>query len=385
MPPALHPYKPPSWAAHLTPPKLRTALAIGAPTPITPWSVPGLPAGVELWIKRDDFTGVELSGNKVRKLEFLMADAVDRGHDSVVTIGGIQSNHCRATAVAARMFGLEPHLILRIPEKTHTDTDKPSAGLTGNLLVDRLMDSRLWLVSKAEYRHHGSEKLLDMVVSQLRQQGKNPYKIPVGGSNALGTWGYIEMVRELEQQLAADPLGITDIVIACGSGGSLAGTALGCHLSPQMGDVRVHGICVCDNEGYFFNHIDTKIYPGMGHVDGPMSRSLVSLVEAAGLGYGISRPEELDTIATVAKATGVILDPVYSGKAVHALLRCLREEPRRFRGSRILFVHTGGLLGMYEKAPQLERLLPEEHSTHYLLPIAETKNHGTDKERTSSN
>ncbi|KAL5709182.1 D-cysteine desulfhydrase [Ranunculus cassubicifolius] len=135
-------------------------------------------------MQRDDLSGMQLSGNKVRKLEFLMADAVKQGADCIVTIGGIQSNHCRATAVAAKYLNLDCYLILRT-SKILADKDP---GLTGNLLVERLVGAHVDLVSKEEYSKIGSEVLTNFLKERLISEGRRPYVIPVGGSNSLGTW-----------------------------------------------------------------------------------------------------------------------------------------------------------------------------------------------------
>jgi len=174
-----------------------------------------------LWIKRDDLSGFELSGNKVRKLEFLLADALNLGHDCVITIGGKQSNHARATAVAARQLGLESHLILRTPDP---DSDP---GLVGNLLFNRLVGSKIYTVSPSNYAQLGQTKLVNILAEQLRKEGKNPYCIPVGGSNAMGTWGYLEAVNELIEQMKELSLHFDHLVVACGSGGTACGLALG--------------------------------------------------------------------------------------------------------------------------------------------------------------
>lgn len=154
------------------------------PTPVQRLRLiePLLPArdlNMELWIKRDDFTGSELSGNKVRKLEFILADAVEQGCDTVVTIGGIQSNHCRATVAAANSLGLEAHVVLRT-SRLAVDQDP---GATGNLLVSRLANAHVHLVSKEEYARHGQKELGRRVVEELRAAGKKPYLIVVGGSS----------------------------------------------------------------------------------------------------------------------------------------------------------------------------------------------------------
>ncbi|KAI3436499.1 hypothetical protein D9Q98_005916 [Chlorella vulgaris] len=357
----LQPYVAPAWASKLSAvPQHRYRLA-QLPTPIHPWPV-SVPPGCELHIKRDDLTGMQLSGNKVRKLEFLLAEAVERGHDCIITIGGIQSNHARATAVAARYLGLPCHLILRNSKKL-ADSDP---GMVGNLLVERLMGAHVYQVTKEEYGQYGGPALGEKLAAQLRDQGLNPYVIPVGGSSSTGVWGYLDMVHELEQQIEGQ--GFTDIAMACGSGGTTAGIALGNRLA-GLG-LRVHAYGVCDDPAYFHAFSD-GLLEGLGAtpaVVGADSAGLFRAVQAKGAGYAISREEELRAVAKVAAATGVILDPVYTGKAVHMLLQEMRERPEAWQGRKVLFVHTGGLLGMYDKASELGSLVPPAQRLALDLP-----------------
>ncbi|KAM7252381.1 hypothetical protein ACFE04_024264 [Oxalis oulophora] len=269
------PYSPPHWASHLNPLPSHVFSLGHLPTPIHKWSLPNLPKGTQLWLKRDDLSGMQLSGNKVRKLEFLMADAIAQGADTIITIGGIQSNHCRATAVAAKYLNLHCHLILRT-SKLLVDQDP---GLVGNLLVERLVGAHVHLISKEEYGSIGSVALGNTLKERLLKEGKKPYVIPVGGSNSLGTWGYIEAIREIEEQVGAS--------------------------------------------------------------------------EAKGLGYAMNTSEELEFVKEIASATGIVLDPVYSGKAVYGLMKDMAENPSKWEGRRILFIHTGGLLGLYDKVDQI--------------------------------
>ncbi|KAG2486910.1 hypothetical protein HYH03_014409 [Edaphochlamys debaryana] len=347
------PYTPPEWAKDLTlVPTHRFRLGM-LPTPIHEWRLPGLPEGCRVLIKRDDLSGCQMSGNKVRKLEFLMDGAVAGGHDCVLTIGGVQSNHARATAVAAKYLGLDCHLILRTSRQL-VDSDP---GLIGNLLVERMAGATVHMVTKEEYAQYGSEALLERLRAELEAQGRKPYVIPVGGSNALGTWGYLQAVDEIVRQAAdLEPKygKITDVAMACGSGGTTAGLALGCHLSPLR--ARVHAYGVCDTPDYFYGYVD-HLLAGLGWRRPDGSRGLMRAVQARGAGYAMSTEEELETARAVSDATGVVLDPVYSGKAVHGLLKEMRADPGAWRGRTVLFVHTGGLLGMYDKVDQLLPLL----------------------------
>ena len=365
------PYAPPAWAAGVAhPPASRVVLA-HAPTPVHAWRPPGTPAGVTLLLKRDDMTGAELSGashvlqsvvvlvacrlthelaaaplagNKVRKLEFLLADALAGGCDCVVTAGGIQSNHCRATAVASRMLGLQAHLVLR----TRRASLRLDPGGVGNLLPERMAGAAVHLVSREQYGKHGSAALLEVAASRLRAQGRRPYVIPVGGSNGTGTWGYVQLAAELAQQRPAG--GIAALALACGSGGTVAGVALGCHLAGLGCQILAFG--VCDDPAYFSTHI-AGIYAQMGvpEADAAAALATVRFVQSRGAGYAQSTEAELRSIAACARATGVLLDPVYTGKALHGLLAELATGA--WEGRTVVFLHTGGLLGCADAAQPL--------------------------------
>ncbi|KAK1644375.1 hypothetical protein QYE76_062180 [Lolium multiflorum] len=339
------PYTPPSWASELSLIPSHNFTLGQFPTPIHKWNLPNLPKDTEVWIKRDDLAGMELSGNKVRKLEFLMADAVAQGADCVITVGGIQSNHCRATTVAAKYVNLDSYLILA----TSTPLVDEDPGLVGNLLVERLLGAHIDLVSKREFVKFGSVALTDLLKKRLLEKGRKPYVISGGGSNSLGHWGYIEAVREIEQQIQlSGDIQFDDIVVACGSGGTVAGLALGSQLSSLK--AKVHGFSVCYNSRYFYDNVQ-------GHIDelqsGLNSHDIVSIEDAKGLGYAMSTAEELKFIKDIAAATGIVLDPVYSGKAAYGMLKDMSSNPTKWKGRKVLFVHTGGLLGLYDKVDQL--------------------------------
>ncbi len=233
-------YTAPKWApAELKPPSQRLRLS-HLPTPIHRWELPGVdPSAAEVWIKRDDCTGCELSGNKVRKLEFLLAEALAGGCDSVITVGGIQSNHCRATAAAARRVGLTPHIILRTKDP---DTDP---GLVGNLMLDRMVGAHIHLVSDEEFAAKGGWGLVCELKEKLeKEHGSKVYPFPSGGSNDVGTWGYIQAIAEIEQQAKDLDVEFDAVYYACGSGGTGAGLALGMHASSLQGELV--GLCVDD-------------------------------------------------------------------------------------------------------------------------------------------
>ncbi|KAL4012815.1 hypothetical protein IC575_029929 [Cucumis melo] len=351
---SVRPYVPPSWASHLNPIPTHLSSLARLPTPIHKWNLPNLPNNTEVWLKRDDLSGMQLSGNKVRKLEFLIADALQQGADCIITIGGIQSNHCRATAVAAKYFNLDTYLILRT-SKVLVNEDP---GLTGNLLVERLVGAHVELISKEEYAKIGSVALTDFLKSKLVAEGRKPYVIPVGGSNSLGTWGYIEAIRELEQQLDSGngKIKFDDIVVACGSGGTVAGLSLGSWLSTLK--TKIRAFSVCDDPDYFYEFVQGLLDGLHAGVD---SRDIVEIQNAKGLGYAINTPDELNFVKEVAESTGVVLDPVYSGKAAYGMMKDMAENPKKWEGRKILFIHTGGLLGLYDKADQISSTLGKWH------------------------
>jgi D-cysteine desulfhydrase len=281
----------------------------------------------------------------VRKLEYILADAVASGADTIVTLGGIQSNHCRATVAAANALGLEAHVVLR----TSRLVVEEDPGVAGNLLVSRLSNAHIHLVTKEEYQKYGQAELGRRVVEELKSHGKRPYLIVVGGSSALGTYGYINMVEELaQQQDGARPP--DKVVVACGSGGTVAGIALGLDAHPLFHDTTtLDAVMVCDNASYFTEYI-VDLYKELGLDDvrarGVLERT-TTFVQGKGAGYSISREEELDTLIDIAGESSIALDPTYTGKAMHYWLQHVRNNPEQYRGKKVLFVHTGGLSSVH--------------------------------------
>ena len=339
----------------------RVALA-RAPTPLEPSRRLGRQRGVSLFWKRDDLTGVALSGNKIRKLEFLFADAEAAGADTVITCGGEQSNHCRATALAAAQRGLDCVLLLRVP-----DPSAPPA-VTANSLLDRVAGARIRYVSFAEYQRR--DQLFAEVEEQLRHAGRRPYSIPEGGSNALGAWGYVAAIEELRSQLeaqapeAASASASTSgsrpvtIVYAAGSGGTGAGIELGLRLTGWTG-ARALGFAVCDDRATFQQRISA--------IANDASRRWnlgVTIDEAAvdiddrfiGPGYARTTPTMLAVIPQVARTDGLILDPVYTGKAFFGLTQRWEADPGRAADRTFVFIHTGGIFGLFPFAADLAAL-----------------------------
>jgi D-cysteine desulfhydrase len=311
-------------------------------------------AGPRFWVKRDDHTGSELMGNKVRKLEYLMAEAIAEGATHVVTCGGAQSNHARATAFAAAQLGMRSVLVLR--------TDDPSAppAPTGNILLDRLVGATIVWITRAAWRDR--ERLLVAEADKLRAAGHRPYIVPEGGSNALGSWGYIRAMRELADDLAtiASPDKPVTIVYACGSGGTGAGLILGAKLW-RLGErgIRVAGVNVCDDRAYFVAAISRICAEAEARWDlgANVTPADIELVDGhVGLGYARSRTEELITIRDLARSDGIVLDPVYTGKAFHGVVSELRVDPARF-GSTVAFIHTGGMFGLFADPETIAQVL----------------------------
>jgi D-cysteine desulfhydrase len=316
------------------------------PTPVQPARKLSQKLGVELLVKRDDLTGSSLSGNKIRKLEFLFAEAAAQGADTVITCGGEQSNHCRATAIAAAELGLRSYLLLR------TENPKEPPAPEANILLDRLVGAEIRWVTREEYKRR--VQLFTEVQGQLLAQRRKAYVIPEGGSNAVGAWGYVGCVEELAKELGDEPL---TLVYAAGSGGTGAGLILGIKLLGLPW--RAVGVNVCDDKAYFVEAIGDIVEAAMKKWLLPITfdRSEIEIVDGyVGAGYAKSRPEELQTIRDVARAEGLILDPVYTGKAFHGMAKELERDKNAF-GPRVCFIHTGGIYGLFPKSKELEPLL----------------------------
>jgi D-cysteine desulfhydrase len=309
--------------------------------------------GVELYMKRDDLTGMALSGNKVRKLEFVLADALAKKADVVLTCGGAQSNHSRATAVAAAMVGLRCRLLLRT-----ADPAKPPPA-EGNILLDRMAGAEIVWISREEYQRR--DEIFEREATSLRKEGLTPYIIPEGASNPIGSWGYIAAAEELARDIASLPGGLerpTTIIHASGSGGTAAGMILGARLASLP--ARVVTFNVCDDQAYFvrvIGDICEQLIAGYQlKVDFDRQRDIDIIDGYVGRGYAVSRPEELTLLCDVARTEGIFLDPVYTGKAFYGMVQELNRDPGCF-GERVVFIHTGGIFGLLSIAAEIEPLL----------------------------
>ncbi len=331
------------------PPAPRKVALARTGTPLEPLPRTSAALGVEVLVKRDDLTGAELTGNKVRKLEYLLAEAEDLGADTVITCGGEQSNHCRATALAAARRGLACRLVLR------TDDPAQPPATTGNILLDRLAGAAIRWISRPDWARRNP--IMEEEAAAVRAAGGVPYVIPEGGSNAVGSWGYVAAAAELADDLATLPARSTTVIYACGSGGTGAGLIVGAKLHGLP--ARLAGVNVCDDRAYFVDAIGRIAADMIARWTLPIAVGPddIDIVDGhVGRGYAKSRPEELITIRDLCRRDGLVLDPVYTGKAFHGVVTELARDRARF-GERIVFVHTGGVFGLFPAAAELAPLL----------------------------
>jgi len=327
----------------IRPPKLSLA---ALPTPIHKLDMLSTALGKDIYIKRDDQTGVLLSGNKIRKLEFVLKDAVDKQADAVVTCGGIQSNHVRATVIAGRRLGMKPFAVLR--------GEKPGA-FDGNTLLVSLVGSEIIYVTEQEY--DDIDHVYADLERELSDRGLTPYFIPEGASNALGCWGYLEMMEELDAQQKELGIQFDSIFIALGSGGTQAGMILGKKLTRNS--AQVIGINVFKKTRNFLEYIQTIAGEAVAQYELPCAVDEADITiyhDYIGAGYAKTTDAEMEFIMNFALEEGIILDHVYTGKACYGMIDLLKRFPHQF-GQNILFVHTGGLFGLYPERERITRLL----------------------------
>ncbi|WP_339339161.1 D-cysteine desulfhydrase family protein [uncultured Oceanicoccus sp.] len=304
--------------------------------------------GPRIWVKRDDMTGSGVSGNKIRKLEFCLAKALQDGCDTVITCGGVQSNHCRTTALLCAQLGLRCHLILRGQQ----DSD-----LDGNLLLDRLAGAEINFYSNTEFQQR-DQAIYQQWVDHYAAKGSKAMVIPVGASDGIGLWGYIAACKELKSDFAREKIQPKHIISATGSGGTQGGLTVGNTLY-DLG-ATVWGINVCDDEAYFLNKVSADIdqwYQGYQHqIDAAFDpeQLQINVIDGyVGAGYAQASEQVFELIKTVARLEGLILDPVYTGKAFYGMLEQIRQG--RFADTDdIVFVHTGGIFGLFPQRDQLQ-------------------------------
>lgn len=300
--------------------------------------------GPALWVKRDDQTGATESGNKIRKLQFAVAEAIRAGADTLITCGGLQSNHARTTVVVARRMGLDVELVLR---------GEAPGRLEGNLLLDSLLGATVHLYDPEAYAD--KDAIMQTRAEVLRSEGRHPFVVAEGCSMASGSWGYIEAMREVVAWEASAGVQFDAIVSGAGSGGTAAGIELGARLFGFQGELV--GVPVCDDEAFFRQKIAGLCAETVQAYNLPTevrAEDIGLLGGYVGGGYGISSEAERESLVMLARHEGIVLEPVYSGKAFHALRSELRG---RFAGMKnVLFIHTGGAFGLAAYADVLPAL-----------------------------
>ncbi|HEV2695028.1 MAG TPA: D-cysteine desulfhydrase family protein [Verrucomicrobiae bacterium] len=299
-------------------------------------------AGPKLLIKRDDQTGLALGGNKTRKLEFLLGDAIAKGADTLITLGAVQSNHCRQTAAAAAKAGLRCELILNGKQPAHPN---------GNLLLNELLGANLHWIDRSQR----AAKLQELD-AQLRAQGRKPYLIPVGGSNGVGATGYVVAMQELVAQLKATGRPLDHLLFGTSSGGTQAGIVLGARLTGFTG--QLHGLSIDKNDPEHFEY-ETEVAQiandCAAYIGSPVrvTRDDIKVIYGyKGEGYGVVGSLERDAIRLLARSEGIVLDPVYAGRAFGALVDLIRKGTFK-KDETVLFWHTGGAPALFAYAQEL--------------------------------
>lgn len=283
--------------------------------------------GTNVWIKRDDMNGIALGGNKVRKLRYLLADAKNKGYDLVATTGGAQSNHAMLTAACCNKLGMEPILVLKKRGVTECK---------GNLILNKLMGTDVRFIDTDSYDY-----ITGAVMDEVeKEKGRPLYRIPCGGSNAIGSLGYLDCIKEIAETGEK----FDYIVTACGSGGTTAGTALGAKL--YMPGTKVISPMVDEDD------FDTIVHRLMEQVIDELELDIdipeVDLFPMWGPGYAIPSEEGNEAISMLMKNEGIVIDTCYTGKAFAGLIKRAREgffKPE----DKVLFIHTGGAGGLFSQ------------------------------------
>jgi L-cysteate sulfo-lyase len=321
------------------------------PTPFEP--LPGLTehlarpggGGPALWIKRDDCTGLAGGGNKTRKLEYLLGDALANDADTLVTQGAVQSNHVRQTAAAAARFGMKCEILL----EARTGSQATDYNRSGNVLLDELLGARV-------RRTPGGTDMVQAlaeVAAEVADAGGRPYVIPGGGSNAIGALGYAECAFELVAQANEAGLEIDRIVTATGSAGTQAGLVAG--LAVMGADIPVLGIGVRaprDAQEANVYRLAQETAALLGHPERVTRDMVVADCDFVGAGYGLVDDGVIAALKTMARTDAILLDPVYTGKAMKGLIAL--SERGDFDGETVVFLHTGGAPGLFGYQSELE-------------------------------
>lgn len=310
---------------------------LGAPTALEKLERLSLWAGRDIYVKRDDTTTLALGGNKVRKLEYLAADALAQGADTLITAGGLQSNHARQTAALAARLGLGCVVLLENPLAT---TD-PNYLHNGNRLLLDLFDAKVELVENLD----NADDQLNALAARFRHAGKKPYLVPIGGSSPIGALGYVRAGLELAEQIQQTGLDFAAVVLASGSAGTHSGLALG--LSDALPNLPVVGVTVSRSD-----EAQRPKVQGLAErtaellgIALPASFRVELWDEYFAPGYGAPNAGTLSAIKLVASQEGLLLDPVYTGKAMAGLLDGIGRQ--RFDDGPLIFLHTGGAPALF--------------------------------------
>jgi L-cysteate sulfo-lyase len=310
------------------------------PTPLEPMTrLSAALSGPRLWIKRDDCTGLSTGGNKTRKLEYLMAEALRKQADTVLTQGATQSNHARQTAAAAAKLGMACHILL---EDRTGFSDDPYR-LNGNVLLDRLHGATV------SPRASGADMAAEMeaAAEDFRARGRKPYVIPGGGSNPVGALGYVNCALELLSQFSDLGLAPAAIVHGTGSAGTQAGLVTGlvaCHSRIPVLGISVRAPKAKQEASVLALAKRTAEHLGLGDIMRPEHVSANG--DYVGAGYGIPTPGMVDAVRMLAELEGILLDPVYSGKAMAGMIDLVRKG--HFKSdSDVIFLHTGGSAALF--------------------------------------
>lgn len=302
-------------------------------------------SGVNIYIKRDDQTGSEISGNKIRKLEYSIYEALENGCDTLITCGGIQSNHARATAAAGIKLGMKAILVLRSDETPEME---------GNYFLDKVIGADVRIISSDDYRERRME-IMQKIKAESDAEGHKAYIIPEGASNGIGSLGYYSAMKEIKEQEKELGIKFDRIVAAVGSGGTYAGLCMG-NAEFFNGEKKITGFNVCDDAEFFKKRSEEIIEEAQKYLD----KSIIIKAEEmdiidgyVGIGYAQSRDEELEFIQKTAKKEGVIFDPVYTGKAMYGMMNEIEKGTFK-KGENVLFIHTGGLFGIFSKRNQFK-------------------------------
>ncbi|WP_276640646.1 D-cysteine desulfhydrase [Siccibacter turicensis] len=314
---------------------------IGAPTPLE--YLPRLSdhLGRDIFIKRDDVTPLAMGGNKLRKLEFLAAQALQEGADTLITAGAIQSNHVRQTAAVAAKLGLQCIALLENPIGTRAENYLTN----GNRLLLDLFDARIEMCDALD----NPDAQLQALATCVEAQGFRPYVIPVGGSNALGAMGYVESALEIAQQCEG-AVALSSVVVASGSAGTHAGLAVG--LEQLMPDVELIGVTVSRSVAAQQPKVVALQQAVARELEVTAHADIVLWDEYYAPGYGVPNDEGMEAVKLLARLEGILLDPVYTGKAMAGLIDGISQKRFRDEGP-ILFVHTGGAPALFAYHPHV--------------------------------